>query len=61
MDSQWRTGGLGYPTGLDYGVIDATARLCKVSLDPTVFVQLREMEHEALRVFAERRRREARK
>ena len=41
--------------GLDYQAIEPTARLLGVELTPAVFLCLRTLEAEALRVFAEKR------
>lgn len=56
MDTQWRIGGLGIATGLDYTMIDSVARNIDVPWDGTAFLQLRELEHEALRLMAEQRK-----
>lgn len=41
--------------GLDYQAIEPTARLLGVDVTPGVFLCLRTLEAEALRVFADRR------
>jgi hypothetical protein len=56
LDTQWKTAGMtGVIHGLDYQAIEPTARLLGVEVTPPVFLALRTMEAEALRVFAERR------
>lgn len=62
LETQWRTGGMAAAfTGLDYAAIEPTARLAGIALDPRLFLDLRTMEHEALKAFAERARAEAAK
>lgn len=48
----------GHATGLDYGVIPATAALMGITPSPTLFEDLRDMEQTALEVWQERRDRE---
>lgn len=55
LDTQWRAG-MGGATGLDYGVIRATARLLGVRVDRARFYELRTMEAEALSAMAEARK-----
>jgi hypothetical protein len=55
LETQWRTAGMAaVMTGIDYSAIEPTARLIGVPLDGQVFFDLRTMEAEALKVFAER-------
>ncbi|MFN7400558.1 MAG: DUF1799 domain-containing protein [Sandaracinobacter sp.] len=57
LDTQWKTAGMtGVIQGLDYQAIEPTARLLGVEVTPAVFLCLRTLEAEALRVFAEKRR-----
>lgn len=59
MDTQWRIGGLGIATGLDYTMIEVVARNIDVAWDADAFLQLRTLEHEALRVMGEQRAKRA--
>ena len=55
LGTQWRMAGMaGVLTGLDYAAIEPTARLLSIPLDDRRFVDLREMESEAMRVMAEK-------
>ena len=56
MDTQWRFAGLGQRVGLDYAMIEPTARLAGVAIEPRepLFVQLRTMEFAALKFLGER-------
>jgi hypothetical protein len=56
--TQWRVGGLGTPTGLDYAVLPATMRLLGIAREAQrqAFADLCAMEDEALAWFAERAR-----
>jgi hypothetical protein len=58
MSTQWRiasTMSSTFATGLDYGVIEITARNAELELTPAVFSDVRALESEALRVWASRR------
>lgn len=62
LDTQWQFAGMGgMRTGLNYTAIEPTARLRGIELTPGVMADLQIMEQEALRIFAERAIREARK
>lgn len=54
LQTQWRVGMCG-PTGLDYAAMPVTAQGMQIDLTPDVFEQVRVMEAEALRLFAEKR------
>ena len=55
LDTQWHTAGLaGVRTGLNYAAIEPTARLLGIAVTPRTFLDLKIMEHEALKVQAER-------
>lgn len=55
LDTQWLTAGLaGVRTGLNYGAIEPTARLLDIDVTPRTFLDLKIMEHEALKAQAER-------
>lgn len=58
MASQWRIGGMGDATGLDYGVIPNTANLLgyKKKQVKDMFSDLRVMENEALITMGENRK-----
>lgn len=60
LGTQWRSAGMeGEPSGLDYTAIPVTARLRAVRMTPTLFAEIRIMEHAALTAWAEKRRRAA--
>ena len=55
LDTQWKTAGLaGIRTGLDYGAVEPAARMLGMEMTPQIFVDLRSMEAEALKVQSER-------
>ena len=55
LDTQWKTAGLaGIRTGLDYGAVEPAARMLGLQMEPQIFVDLRVMEAEALKVQSER-------
>jgi hypothetical protein len=51
METQWRIA-FGQRTGLDYAVVDAVARWHEIVMDGQLLVWLRELEAEALRIWA---------
>lgn len=55
LTTQWRIGGMGVATGLDYAAIPAAAAMLGIKRHDLVgvFPDLRIMEHEALGVMAE--------
>jgi len=63
MQTQWRFAGFGQRVGLDYAMIEATARLSGIDIEPRepLFVWLREMERTALDTFAAKARAESRR
>lgn len=62
MQTQWKQAGIaGVRTGLDYAAIEPTARLLGVETSPRLFLDLRLMEDEALRVAAEQAAEQARR
>ena len=59
MNTQWRSSGMGGPTGLDYSALPAVMSLLgivKPRQQRDVFDGLRAMEGEALRVFGEQQK-----
>lgn len=58
MGTQWRWAGMGHRVGLDYSMIEVTAKMTGIEVEPRepLFVQLREMEQAALEVWAEQAR-----
>ncbi len=60
LSTQWRSGPTG-PTGLDYGVIEATARMEGLEANTETFQGVRACEAEALAVWADQRARERRR
>ncbi len=62
LQTQWKQAGIaGIRTGLDYGAIEPTARLLGIETGPRLFLDLRLMEDEALRVTAEQVAEQARR
>lgn len=56
LSTQWRVAGMGgVRMGIDYTAIPATASAFGIPLDPQRMVDLRDMEAEALKTFAEQR------
>ena len=55
LTTQWRTGGMGSPTGLDYSVIPATGKMLGFNKKEiaALFPDLRVMENEALITMGE--------
>ena len=57
LDTQWKTAGMaGIRTGLDYTAIRPAADMLGIELTPRVFLDLRLMENEQMRIDAEARR-----
>ena len=55
LDTQWKTAGLaGVRTGLDYNAIRPAAEMLGIELTPRIFLDLRLMEGEQLKIDAER-------
>lgn len=54
METQWRWAGMGARVGLEYAMIETTARLIGVDLEPReeLFAHIRVMEAEALNTWA---------
>lgn len=61
METQWLRGGLGERVGLNYAMIEPTASLLEIRLDPRprMMLDLQTMERAALGCWAEQRAREA--
>ena len=56
LGTQWKTAGMaGIPTGLDYSAIRPAAEALQLEMTPSLFDDLRLMEHEALAAMAEQR------
>lgn len=52
LGTQWKVAGMtGVALGLDYAAIEPTARMLGMDMTPQIFVDLREMEREALQVM----------
>lgn len=59
LGTQWRHAGMSaVRVGLDYGAIKPTAEGVEVAFTPEIFDGLRAMEHAALQVWSEQRKRE---
>lgn len=57
LDTQWQRHAMtGQRIGLDYGKIDATARMLVIEMTPRRFLDLRVMESAALAEFGKARR-----
>ncbi len=55
--TQWRTAGMGgVAIGLDYPGVESAARMMALAVTPTLFADLREMEHAAIKAMLEKRR-----
>lgn len=53
--TQWRfAGATGVPTGLDYGAVEAAARMMALPVTPQLFADLRQVEAGALEELARR-------
>jgi len=56
MQTQWRVGGMGGVTGLDYSAVESTFRLMQIPTDrwPPLFEDIRVLEMSALKKINEK-------